>query len=145
MYSTVYTLYLYISLWVLGRASAPRRSILTNTQLQRRRATPSDPTKKEKKKKLRIFSKQLRPGISTSLSTTDLCLQNTAQKWSAVCYYRICQLGPRNGTEYSLICICLCLAVWLCLKMGSEKMVLMRLLQIGANDLIHQTSPIPKE
>ena len=29
----------------------------------------------------------------------------------------------------------LCLAVWLCLKMGSENMVLVRLLQIGAKDL----------
>ena len=28
-----------------------------------------------------------------------------------------------------------CLAVWLCLKMGFENMVLVRLLQIGANDL----------
>ena len=29
----------------------------------------------------------------------------------------------------------LCLGVWLCLKMGSENMVLVRLLQIGAKDL----------
>ena len=29
----------------------------------------------------------------------------------------------------------LCLAGWLCLKMGSENMVLMRLLEIGAKDL----------
>ena len=34
-----------------------------------------------------------------------------------------------------LWCICLCLVVWLCLKMGSENMVLKRLLQIGAKDL----------
>ena len=31
--------------------------------------------------------------------------------------------------------ICLCLAVWLCLKMGSKNMVLVWLLQIGAKDL----------
>ena len=31
--------------------------------------------------------------------------------------------------------ICLCLAVWLCLQMGSENMVLVGLLQIGAKDL----------
>ena len=37
--------------------------------------------------------------------------------------------------EYSLLFICLCLDVWLCLKMGSENMVLVRLLQRGANDL----------
>ena len=75
---------------------------------------------------------QLRPDISTSLSTTDLCLPSTAWKLSVVGYYRICQLGPSNGTEYSLLCICPCLTVWLCLKMGSENMVLV---QIGAKDL----------
>ena len=31
--------------------------------------------------------------------------------------------------------LCHLLAVWLCLKMGSENRVLVRLLQIGANDL----------
>ena len=31
---------------------------------------------------------------------------------------------------------CLCLALWLGLKMGSENMVVVRLLQIGAKDLI---------
>ena len=34
-----------------------------------------------------------------------------------------------------LVLICLCLAVWLCLKMGSKNMVLVWLLQIGAKDL----------
>ena len=34
-----------------------------------------------------------------------------------------------------LLFICLCLAVWLCLKMVSENIVLVRLLEIGANDL----------
>ena len=29
----------------------------------------------------------------------------------------------------------LCLAVWVCIKQGSEKMVLVGLLQIGAKDL----------
>ena len=45
-----------------GRALAPRVSSITNTQLQRRRATTSG-----------IFPKQLRPGINTNLTTTDLC------------------------------------------------------------------------
>ena len=31
--------------------------------------------------------------------------------------------------------ICVCLSVWLCVKMGSENMVLVRLLQIRAKDL----------
>ena len=30
--------------------------------------------------------------------------------------------------------ICLCLAVWVCLKKGSENLVLVGLLQIGANN-----------
>ena len=66
---------------------------------------------------------------------TDLCLPSVAWQWSVVGYYRGRQLWPRNGTEYSLLCVCLCLTVWLCLKMCSENMVLMRLLQIGAKDL----------
>ena len=37
--------------------------------------------------------------------------------------------------EYSLPFICLCLAVWLCLKMGDENLVPVMLLQIGATDL----------
>ena len=82
-----------------------------------------------------IFPKQLRPGISTSLSITDLFLPRTALQWCVVFKYRIRQLGPRNGTEYYLLHICFCIAVWLCLKMGSENLVLMRLLQIGAKDL----------
>ena len=31
--------------------------------------------------------------------------------------------------------ICLCLAVWLCLKTGSENLMMVKLLQIGAMDL----------
>ena len=34
-----------------------------------------------------------------------------------------------------MLFICLCLAVWLCLKMSYENSVLVRLLQIGATDL----------
>ena len=34
-----------------------------------------------------------------------------------------------------MLCVCLCLAVWLCINMSSGNMVLMRLLQIGAKDL----------
>ena len=75
--------------------------------------------------------KQLRPGLSTRMSTRDLFLPNTAWQWSAVCYYRIRQLGPRNGMEYVLLSVCFCLAVWLCLIMGSGNMVLMRLPRIS--------------
>ena len=42
---------------------------------------------------------------------------------------------PKNEREYSLLFICLCLDFWLCLKMGSENIVLVRLLQRGAKDL----------
>ena len=35
-----------------------------------------------------------------------------------------------------MLIICLCLDVWLCLKMGSENMVLVKLLQRGAKDLV---------
>ena len=37
--------------------------------------------------------------------------------------------------DYSLLLIFLYLAVWLCLKMSSKNMVLVRLLHIGAMDL----------
>ena len=37
--------------------------------------------------------------------------------------------------EVDSIFLFLCLAVWLCLKMGSQNMMLMRLLQIGAKEL----------
>ena len=81
------------------------------------------------------FQNRLRPGISTSMSTSELCLPYIAMQWSVVCYYRSSQLRPRNWTKYFLLSVCLCLAVWLCLKMGSGNMVLMRLLQVGAKDL----------
>ena len=76
-----------VSLWVWGRALAPRVSSIVNTQLQRRRATPSDPTKC--KKSLGSFLKQLKPGINSRLSTTDLGVPSIAWQWSVVCYYRI--------------------------------------------------------
>ena len=82
-----------------------------------------------------IFPKKLRTGKDTSQYTTDLCLPSTAWQWYVVSYYRICQLGPKNGTEYFLLYIYICLAVWLCIKIGSQNMVLIRLLQIGAKDL----------
>ena len=65
-----------VPLWVWGRALAPRVSSITNTQLQRRRATTSDPNKC--KANHGIFLNQLWPGINTSLTTTDLCLHSTA-------------------------------------------------------------------
>ena len=120
-------------LWVWGSALAPRGSSITNIQLQRHRAAASDPTKCIKTDGK--LPKHLRPGISTSMSTTDLFLPDTAWQWSAVCYYRISQLGPRNGTQYFLLSVCFCLASWLCLKMGSGSMVLIWLLKIGAKDL----------
>ena len=46
------------------------------------------------------------------------------------------EIQPKN----LLICISLCLAVWVCLKQGYENMVLVVLLQIGAKDL---TVPSP--
>ena len=36
-------------------------------------------------------------GISISLFTIDLCLPSTSGWWSAVCYYRICQLELEMG------------------------------------------------
>ena len=44
-----------------------------------------------------------------------------------------------HSKEYALLSVFLCPAVWLCIKMGSGNMVLMRLLQIGAKDLIVYT------
>ena len=87
-----------------------------------------------------IFPQQLRPGTGNSLINMDLGLPSTARQCSVVCYYRISQVGPRNETKYSLELICLCLAVLLCLTMGSETMVLVGLLHIGAKDLT-VTSP----
>ena len=55
-------------------------------------------------------------------------------------YYLVGSLGPWNVMEYSLICIFLCLVVWLCLKMGYENVVLMRLLQIGTKVLTVHTN-----
>ena len=121
---------LHIALWVWGRSLAPRVSSITNTQLQRRPAIPPNA-----KNKHEIFAKQLRPGINTSLVTTNLCLPSTAWQWNVVCYYFINKFWPRNDTENSLLIICLCLDVWLCLKMGSENLVLVKLLQRGAKDL----------
>ena len=73
-----------VSLWVWGRALAPMVSSITNTQLQRRRATTSDPPRC--KQNHRIFPNHLRPGNHTS--TTDFCLLSTAWKWSVVCFLK---------------------------------------------------------
>ena len=86
------------------------------------------------KKNHGIFQKQLRPDIASTLLTTYLSL-STVWQWRVICYYRICQLRPRNRKEYLLICFCLCLAVGLCIKMSSWNIVLMMLLQIEAKDL----------
>ena len=64
------------ALWVWGRALAPKVSSITNTQLQRRRATTM--ITPNAKKNHGIFHKQLKLGIYTSLTTTDLCLPSTA-------------------------------------------------------------------
>ena len=42
---------------------------------------------------------------------------------------------PRIRTIYLFYFLCLCLALWLCIKMSSENMVLVVLLHIGANGL----------
>ena len=125
---------IYTSLWVWGRALAPWVSSITNTELQRD-AEPHPVIPPNAKKNHRIFPKQLRPEISTSLSTTRLCLPSTVMQLRVICYYIICQRGPRNRSVYSFLCICVSLAVWLCIKMSSGSMVLMSLLQIEANDL----------
>ena len=114
-------------LWLQGEAASQTHSF--------RDAEPQPVIPPNANKNHGKFPKKLRPGISTSMSTTDLCLPNTAWQWSVVCYYRISQLGPRNGTEYFLVSVFLWQAVWLCLKMGSGNIVLIRLLQIGAEDL----------
>ena len=77
----------------------------------------------------------LRPYKNINLSTTDFCLPSTVWQYSVVSYCRICLFGPNNETEYCVQFFCHCLAVWLCLKMGCENTVLVRLLQIGATDL----------
>ena len=119
-------------LWLQGEVASQTHSF--------RDAEPHPVIPQNVKKKYGIFLIQPRPGISTSLSTTNLCLPSAAWQWSVVGYYRICQLGPRCGTEYSLQCIGPCLTVWLCLKMGSENMLLIRPLHIGAKDLTVQST-----
>ena len=52
-----------------------------------------------------------------------------------MCYYRISQFGHRKEKKYPWLFNFLCLTMWLCLTMGSENMVLVRLLKIGAKDL----------
>ena len=71
---------------VWGRALAPRVSSITKTQLQRRRATASDPT--ECKEKPWNIGK----GAQTSLLTTHFCLPSTVWQWRVTCYYRMSQL-----------------------------------------------------
>ena len=114
-------------LWIQGKAALQTHSF--------RDAEPHQVIPQNAKKNYGTFPMQLTPDISTSLSTTDLCLPSTTWQRSVVCYYRICQFEPRTGMEYSLLCICLCLTVWLCHKMSSENMVLVRVLQIEAKDL----------
>jgi hypothetical protein len=80
-----------------------------------------------------IFPKQPRPGINTSFITTNLCLTSTAWKRSVDCYYRISKFSKWDKILFAFYLPCL--AVWLCLKMSSENMVLVRLLQIGAREL----------
>ena len=82
-----------------------------------------------------IFSKKLRPCNITSLLTTDLCLPSTSWKWNVVCTTESVYWDLKMRHNIPCHFICLCLAVWLCLKMGYENMVFVRLLQIGATDL----------
>ena len=117
-------------IWLQGEAASEAHSI--------RDAEPHPVIPANEKNNSEIFPKKLRPCNNINLSTTDLCLPSTAWQWSVVCYYRICLFRLNNEMEYSLPFICLCLAVWLCLKMGNENMVSVRLLQIGATDLTVQ-------
>ena len=126
------------TLWVWGRALALRESSITNTQLKRRRPTPGDPTKLNKRKKW-ISPKQLRPDITISLTTTDPCLPSLGWQWSNVCYSISSHLVRRNLT-YNLS---LCRAVWVCFKQGFENKVLVVLLQIWVKDLTVYTAQNP--
>ena len=114
-------------IWLQGEAASEAHSF--------RYAEPHPVIPANSKNNYEIFPKKLKPCNITNLLTTDLWLPSTAWQWSFVCYNRICLLGPKKETEYSLLFICLCLAVWLFLKIGYENMVLARLLQIGATDL----------
>ena len=69
------------------------------------------------------------------MTTNDPCLHSTVKQGSDVCHFRSSQLGPRIRTRLSLYFLCLCLALWLCVKISSENRVLVVLLQIGAKDL----------
>ena len=113
-------------IWLQGEIASEEHSF--------RDAEPHPVIPENAKNNYEIFPKKLRPCNNTNLSTTDFCLPSTAWQWSVVCYYRICLVGPKNGTEYSLLSICLSLAVWLCLKMGYENRVLMRLMKIRGTD-----------
>ena len=122
------------SLWVCGSALAPRVSSLIQEH-SFRDAEPHPVITPNAKQNHRIFPIQLRPGINTSLITTNICLPSTEWQCSVVCYYGIHYLGPRNEREILFGINFPCLAVWLCLKMGSKNIVLVWLLQIGAKDL----------
>ena len=121
------SLWVWEGLWLQGEAASQTHSF--------RDAEPHQVIPPNAMKNHGIFLKHLRPDLSASLSTTHPCLLSTVWQWRVICYYRICQLRPKIRTEYSLLYVCLCLAVWLCIKMSSGSMVLMMLLQIGAKDL----------
>ena len=114
-------------IWLKGEAASEAHSL--------RGAEPHPVIQANSKNNYEIFPKKPRPCNNTNLSTTDFCLPSTAWQLSVFWYYRIRLFGLKNETEYCLLFICLCLAVWLCLKMGYEKRVLVRLLQIAATDL----------
>ena len=114
-------------IWLQGEAASEAHSF--------RDAEPHPVIPANAKNKYEIFPKKLRPCNNTNLSPTDFCLPSTAWQWSVVCYCRFCLFRPENETEYSMLFICLCLAVWLCLKTGCENRVLARMLKIGATDL----------
>ena len=123
---------MWYALWFWGKALALR---VSSFSFSFRDAEPHPVIVSNAKKNHGLFQKQLRTDINTSLFTTDFCLHSTVWQWRFICYYRICQLGFRNRTEYALLCIFLCLDVWLCIKIISGNMVIMRLLQIEAKDL----------
>ena len=82
--------------------------------------------------KKNLGSLQLRLGLFTSLCANDLCLLHGNE----VLYVTKESVNIDLEIRHNMYCnFGLCLAVWLCLKVGSENIMLVRLLKIGAKDL----------
>jgi hypothetical protein len=90
-------------IWLQGEAASEAHSF--------RDAEPHPVIPANAKNNHEIFPKKLRPCNNTNLSTTDFCQPSSASEWSVVWYYRICLIGPKNETEYSLLFTA---SAWLC-------------------------------